>query len=144
MSGDPSPDLRAQLDALRQSADQATVRARWYFAEGNALTFSERLAVLNPSGGTANVRFNLLRQPGPAILRDATVPAGGRADLLVTDLFNDTSDVPAIIESNAPVVAERFMSFGNDITAGPGVSPARPGSSSGSPGIGGGRTCCRG
>jgi hypothetical protein len=125
-SGDPSTGLRAQIDALRQSVDQTTVRARWYFAEGNALTFSERLAVLNPSAGTANVRFNLLRQPGPTVLRDATVPAGGRADLLVNDQFNDTSDVPAIIESNAPVVAERFMSFGNDITAGPGVSqPSR-------------------
>jgi hypothetical protein len=125
-SGDPPPDLRAQLDALRQSADQMTVRARWYFAEGNALTFSERLAVLNPSGGTANVRFNLLRQPGPAVLRDATVPAGGRADLQVSELFNDTSDVPAIVEANAPVIAERFMSNGSDITAGPGVSqPSR-------------------
>ena len=61
--------------------------------------------MLNPSGGIANVRFNLLRQPGPAVVRDATVPAGGRADLLVNDQFNDTTDVPAIIESNAPVVA---------------------------------------
>ena len=125
-SADPSVEMRAQLDPMRQSADQATVRARWYFAEGNALTFSERLAVLNPSAGTANVRFNLLRQPGPAVVRDATVPAGGRADLLIADLFNDTSDVPAIIELNAPVVAERFMSFGSDITAGPGVTqPSR-------------------
>jgi hypothetical protein len=125
-SGDPSPELRVQLDPLRQNADQITVRARWYFAEGNALNFQERLAVLNPSGGTANVRFNLLRQPGPAVLRDATVPSGGRADLVVNEQFNDTTDVPAIIESNAPVVAERFMSFGNDITAGPGVSqPSR-------------------
>src|SRR5262249_16325100 len=107
-------------------ADQSTVRARWYFAEGNAVNFSERLAVLNPSGGTASVRFNLLRQPGPPVLRDATVPSGGRADLLITDLFNDTTDVPAIVESNAPVVAERFMNFGNDLTAGPGVSqPSR-------------------
>jgi hypothetical protein len=125
-SADPPAAVRDQLGALRQSADQTTVRARWYFAEGNALNFAERLAVLNPSGGTAAVRFNLLRQPGPAVLRDATVPPGGRADLLVTDLFNDVSDVPAIVESNAPVVAERFMSFGNDITAGPGVSqPSR-------------------
>src|SRR5215212_6556121 len=125
-SGDPSPALRSQLDALRQSADKETVRARWYFAEGNALNFSERLSVLNPTGATANVRFNLLRQPGPAVVRDATVLAGGRADLLVNDQFNDTSDVPAVVESNAPVVAERFMSFGNDITAGPGVSqPSR-------------------
>ena len=34
------------------------------------------------------------------------------------------SPVPTV--ANAPVVAERFMSFGNDITAGPGVSqPSR-------------------
>lgn len=125
-SSDPSAELRGQLAALRQSADQNTVRARWYFAEGNGLNFAERLAVLNPSGGSASVRFNLLRQPGPAVLRDATVPASGRADLLVPDQFNDAADVPAIVESNAPVVAERYMDFGSDITAGPGVEqPSR-------------------
>jgi hypothetical protein len=125
-AGDPPPDLRAQLAALRQSADQATVRARWYFAEGNSFNFAERLAVLNPGAGAANVRFSLLRQPGPSVLRDATVQGGGRADLVVNDLFNDTTDVPAIVESNAPVVAERFMNFGRDITSGAGVSqPSR-------------------
>ena len=126
VAADPSADLRAQLDSLRQAADQSTVRARWYFAEGNAFNFAERLAVLNPGGSTASVRFNLLRQPGPAVLRDASVPAGGRADLIVNNEFSDTSDVPAIIESNAPVIAERFMTFGNDLTSGPGVrQPAR-------------------
>jgi len=44
----------------------------------------------------------------------------------VNQEFNDTRDVPAIVESNAPVIAERFMDFSSDITAGPGVSrPSR-------------------
>lgn len=123
---DPSTELRAQFEALRQAADQATVRARWYFAEGNAFNFSERLSVLNPGGAAANVRFTLLRQPGPAVVRDASVIAGGRADLIVNDQFNDTSEVPAVIESNGPIIAERFMNFGSDLSSGPGVQqPSR-------------------
>jgi hypothetical protein len=118
--------LRALAEQMRRDADGATVRARWYFAEGNSFNFAERLAALNPSGRETRVTFSLLRQPGPAVVRDAVVPAGGRADLIVNDIFNDTTDVPAIVESNAPVIAERFMTFGNDITATPGVQrPSR-------------------
>ncbi|MFN8504082.1 peptidoglycan recognition family protein [Kouleothrix sp.] len=125
-AADPSADLRGQLDQLRQAADQATVRARWYFAEGNVLNFAERLSVLNPGAAAASVRFNLLRQPGPAVVRDASVAAGGRASLVVNDLFNDTSEVPAIVESNGPLIAERFLDFGSDISSGPGVrQPSR-------------------
>jgi hypothetical protein len=121
-SGDPSADLRAQAAGLRSNADQATVRARWYFAEGNTFNFAERLAVLNPSSSAANVRFRLLRQPGPEVERQATVPAAGRANLVVNGVFSDTTDVPAIVEANAPIIAERFMNFGNDITSSAGVS----------------------
>jgi hypothetical protein len=121
-AADPAPELRAQADALRQNADRTTVRARWYFAEGNTFNFVERLAILNSSAGPSNVRFTLLRQPGPPVVRDATVPAGGRADLVVNSIFSDTTDVPAIVEANTPVIAERFMNFGNDITSGTGVS----------------------
>ena len=123
---DPATDFRAQLDQLRTTVDQSTVRARWYFAEGNAFNFSERLTVLNPSDASASVRYTLLRQPGPAVVRDDTVAAGARSNLIVNDLFNDTSDVPAIIESNAPVLAERFMNFGSDLSSGLGVrQPSR-------------------
>ncbi|HEX9370721.1 MAG TPA: DUF5719 family protein, partial [Roseiflexaceae bacterium] len=70
--------------------------------------------------------FSLLRAPGPDVVRDATVQAGGRADVVVNELFNDTTDMPAIVESNAPVIAERFMDFQTDISAGPGVrQPSR-------------------
>lgn len=125
-AADAAPQLRAQIDAIRQSADQATVRSRWYFAEGNVRDYVERLSVLNANAGAANVRITLLRQPGPPVIRDVTLAADGRADLVVNNVFSDTTDVPAIVESNAPVIAERFMDFGSDITAAPGVSqPSR-------------------
>ena len=87
---DPSVEMRALLPNIRKAADAATVRARWYFAEGNVLNYAERLALLNPSASIANVRFILLRQPGPSVIRETTIPAGGRADLVLNDLFNDT------------------------------------------------------
>jgi N-acetylmuramoyl-L-alanine amidase/Family of unknown function (DUF5719) len=125
-AADPSAELRSIMSALRQRADEATVRARWYFAEGNTQDYSERLAVLNPSAGPASVTYKLLRQPGPQVERVVTVDAGRRNDLVVNELFNDTTDVPAIVESNAPVIAERFMDFTSDISAGPGISrPSR-------------------
>src|SRR5262249_14264040 len=121
-AADPSQDLRTLMGMLRQDSDKATVRARWYFAEGNVHDYVERLSVLKPGATPANVTFKLLRQPGPQVDRTATIAPGGRAELVVNNVFSDTTDVPAIIESNAPVVAERFMNFGSDITAGPGVS----------------------
>ncbi len=125
-SADPSSQLRELMPELRRRVDQTTVRSRWYFAEGNVFDFAQRLAVLNPGADPANVRFILLRQPGPAVVREATVSGGGRVDLVINNVFSDTTDVPSIIEANAPVVAERFMTFGNDMTANAGVSqPSR-------------------
>ncbi len=125
-ASDPAAELKGQLPAIRQAADQTTVRSRWYFAEGNAQDYAERLSVLNPTGANASVRFILLRQPGPSVIRETTIAAGGRADLIVNELFNDTSDVPAIVESNAPVIAERYMDFGSDISMSMGVrQPSR-------------------
>lgn len=125
-AADPSSELRDQIGALRQAADQATVRARWYFAEGNTLNYAERLSVLNPTAGSATVRFRLLRQPGPTQESTVTVGANGRFDLVVNNIFSDTTEVPAIIESNAPVIAERFMDFQTDITSSTGISaPSR-------------------
>ena len=58
----PAPALRRYADAaprgapaLRRSADQTTVRARWYFAEGNALI-----------GGTAHLFLNGIGLEGNA------------------------------------------------------------------------------
>lgn len=118
---DPSVALVGQIAALRQAADTATVRSRWYFAEGNPFNYLERLSVLNTSPNTASVRFRLLRNPGPAEERTVTVAGNARFDLLVNSVFSDTTDAPAIVEANQSIIAERFMDFQTDITASPGV-----------------------
>lgn len=125
-AGDPSSALRDALPQIRRAAEAATVRSRWYFAEGNPRDYEERLAVLNPGATPATVRFIILRQPGVEVVREATIAPGARANLVVNEVFNDTPDAPAIIEANAPVIAERFMDFGNDMTVLPGMNkPSR-------------------
>ncbi|NWG20833.1 MAG: N-acetylmuramoyl-L-alanine amidase [Chloroflexi bacterium] len=121
-AGDPSGALRNALPQIRRAADGATVRSRWYFAEGNPRDYEERLAVFNPGTAPATVRFIMLRQPGPEVVRETTVAPGARENLVVNQVFNDAPDAPAIIEANAPVIAERFMDFGNDMTVLPGVT----------------------
>jgi hypothetical protein len=125
-ASDPSLEVRNLVNSLRQAADRATVRSRWYFAEGNPLDYAQRLSVLNISADPASVRFRLLRQPGEEFVRSVTVGAGDRFDLVVNNIFSDTTDVPSIVESNAPIIAERYMDFSTDISASPGVrQPAR-------------------
>jgi hypothetical protein len=121
-AADPSPEVRALLPGLRTSADQRTVRARWYFAEGNPRDYSMRLAVTNPSSAQARVTFAVLRSAGATVIRSTNVDPGARADLVVSDLFNDTSDAPSIIEANAPVVAEQFLDNRRDLSVGPGIT----------------------
>jgi hypothetical protein len=123
-ASDQAPDLVDMIEQLRERVDENTVRSRWYFAEGNAQDYSQRLSVLNPGNTPASVTFKLLTNP--VIERYTTIEPGDRAELIVNDVLTDTTDVPAIIESNAEIVAERLMDLGTDITAGPGISqPSR-------------------
>ena len=121
VAGDPSNALRDALPQIRQSARAAMVRSRWFFAEGNPRDYEERLAVLNPGATPANVRFIIVRQPGGEVIRETTIAPGARANLVINQLFNDTPDAPAIVESDAPIIAERFMNFGADLSVQPGV-----------------------
>ncbi len=123
---DPSSALRDTLPALRQRANAATVRARWYFAEGNVRDYAERLAVLNIGGGAAQVRFRLLPTGQSEIVREATVQPGKRADLVLNEVISTTTDLPTIVESSEPMIAERFMTGGADFSVGPGIAaPSR-------------------
>ncbi|MCS6840304.1 MAG: DUF5719 family protein [Roseiflexus sp.] len=125
-AGDPSNALRDLLPQIRQSASAAIVRSRWFFAEGNPRDYEERLAVLNPGATPANVRFIIVRQPGVEVIRETTLAPGARASLVINQIFNDTPNAPAIIEANAPIIAERFMNFGADLSVQPGiVRPSR-------------------
>jgi len=119
---DPFPPLRSQLAQIRTQADESTVRARWYFAEGNVADYSQRLAFFNPGGAQADARVTLIRPGDSPVTRIVTVPANGRADLTVNDLVQGAPALPAIVESSAPILAERSMGLTTDIDGGPGIS----------------------
>ncbi|GAB4430879.1 MAG: peptidoglycan recognition family protein [Chloroflexi bacterium OHK40] len=119
---DPFPPLRSQLGQIRTLADQSTVRARWYFAEGNVADYSQRLAFFNPTGSQTDARVTLVRPGGTPVTRIVSVPASGRADLTVNDLVQGAPALPAIVESSAPILAERSMALTTDIDGGPGIT----------------------
>ncbi len=119
---DPFPPLRGQLPQIRSQADGSTVRARWYFAEGNVADYSQRFAFFNPTSVQADARVNLIRLGGAPVTRIVTVPPNGRADLVVNDLVQDAPALPAIVESSAPILAERSMGLTTDIDGGPGIT----------------------
>jgi hypothetical protein len=119
---DPYTETRALLPQLRTQADQSTVRARWYFAEGNIDGYSQRFSFFNPSTRAADANVILLRDNGTPVTRIVPVPAGGRADLVVNDVITGTSSLPAIVESSAPLLAERTMGLTSDIDGGPGIN----------------------
>jgi hypothetical protein len=118
---DPYPPVRGQLAELRTLADQSTVRARWYFAEGNVADYSQRLTFFNPTSAQADARVTLIRPGASPVSQIVPVPPNGRADLTVNDLVQGSAALPAIVESSAPILAERTMSLTTDIDGGPGI-----------------------
>lgn len=121
-AADPFPPTRSLLPQIRTLADQSTVRARWYFAEGNVADYSQRLAFLNLTGAQADARVTLVRPGDSPVTRIVSVPAGARADLTVNDLVQGAPALPAIVESSAPILAERTMGRNTDIDGGPGIA----------------------
>lgn len=119
---DPFPPVRSLLPQLRSLADQSTVRARWYFAEGNVADYSQRLAFFNPTNTQADARVTLVRPGSAPVTRIVSVPANARADLTVNDLVQGAPALPAIVESSAPILAERSMGLNTDIDGGPGIA----------------------
>lgn len=119
---DPFPPVRSLLPQLRTLADQSTVQARWYFAEGNVADYSQRLAFFNPTNEQADARVTLVRPGSSPVTRIVPVPPNARADLVVNDLVQGAPALPAIVESSAPILAERTMGRNTDIDGGPGIS----------------------
>ncbi len=119
---DPYPPVRALVPQLRTMADQSTVRARWYFAEGNVADYSQRLAFFNPTTTQTDARVTLVRPGEAPVTRIVSVPPQARADLTVNDLVQDAAALPAIVESSAPILAERSMSLNTDMDGGPGIA----------------------
>lgn len=119
---DPYAPVRNALPQLRVLADQSTVRARWYFAEGNVADYSQRLSFFNPSNTPADARVTLVRPGAAPVSRIVDVAPGRRSDLTINTLVQDESALPAIVESSAPLLVERSMGLTSDIGGGPGIS----------------------
>ncbi|WP_322815822.1 peptidoglycan recognition family protein [Chloroflexus sp.] len=118
---DPYPPLRELLPLLRTQVDRSTVRARWYFAEGNTAGYSQRLSMYNPAPRPAIARVTLFPPTGQPIIRELQVPGGGRADVNVNEIAPNASALPAIVEANEAILAERSMALTTDIDSGPGI-----------------------
>ncbi|MCU0494655.1 MAG: peptidoglycan recognition protein family protein [Chloroflexaceae bacterium] len=127
---DPAKPLADLLPQLRTRADGATVRARWYFAEGNLRDFSQRLSFFNPTTAPVSATVTLYRPestPPTPVVRLVNVPAGNRADLVLADLVSNdtltaTPSLPAKVESSAPIIVERSMSLTGDLDSAPGLT----------------------
>lgn len=124
---DPGESLLNLLPQIRDLADQSTVRARWYFAEGNNQDYDERLVFFNPTETEANANVTLLSggEASP-LLRIVAVPANGRAELVLDEVISDTTTLSAIVESSEAIIAGRSMSLPSDIDTSIGVAqPSR-------------------
>ncbi|MEI7772608.1 MAG: peptidoglycan recognition family protein, partial [Chloroflexales bacterium] len=122
VAADPYPATSGLLPQLRSRADQSTVRARWYFAEGNVADYSERLSLFNPTGAAADAKVTLIRHGDSPLTQIVSVPSGTRSDMILNDVITGTTSLPAIIESSAPILAERNMGLTTDVDGGPGIS----------------------
>lgn len=125
-AGDPGQPMRDLLPQIRSRADQATVRSRWYFAEGNISDYSERLIMFNPTATDATATMTFFPSDIPTIERTLTVPANSRVDVALNDLVTagvlpTTSALPVIVESNGAIIVERSLNLTTDIDGGPGI-----------------------
>jgi hypothetical protein len=127
---DPGPSLAELLPELRDRASRSTVRARWYFPEGNLQEYSMRLSFFNPTETATDATTFLIdtvSQPARSASRVLQVPAESRSDLLLSALVNQgvltgTPGLSTVVDSSAPLLAERSMGLVSDLDIGPGLS----------------------
>lgn len=120
---DPGESLRELLPELRERADQSTVRARWYFAEGNTADYNQRLIFFNPGKTEANANITFFSGDTEApLLRIVAVPPEGRTEVAVNELITATTTLPVIVESSGDILAERSMALATDIDHSPGIA----------------------
>ncbi len=120
---DPGEPLRDLMPALRERADRATVRARWYFTEGNSVDYSQQLAFFNPTDESTEAIIRLYPNgTTDAVRRRVSVPSEGRADFLVNNVVTDTTNLPVIVEASEAIIAEQTIGLLSDIDIGPGAA----------------------
>ena len=107
-------EAAAYVDVQFTGPAPAGATIRRYFAEGSTESlFTTTLALLNPADTSARANLKLLTAAGTTIDQEVTVPAHGRRTVgLNTDVPNlGKTAVSTVIESAAPLVADRTMSW---------------------------------
>lgn len=119
---DPGEPLRTLIPELRERADQATIRSRWYFAQGNVADYTQQLAFLNQSDTDTTAEITLF-PAGATDPETLSVPiaARGRADIGLNEVVSSTTSLPAMVESNREIVAERILSLPTDLDTATGI-----------------------
>ena len=118
-TGDPDGDglTNAQEFAARRHPVGRHVR---YFAEGSTGFFDTSVAVLNLSTtDTAHVALALLSEAGGVVSHQLTLAPRQRQSVSINAVLGVPAAVAIIVESDVPVAADRFMTWG---TSGIGAS----------------------
>lgn len=117
---DPGEPLKELLPELRTRADEATIRGRWYVAEGNTQDYVQQLAFFNPSAETANATVLLFADNATEpITRSVALTAGGRTSLIVNDIAGNQTNLSWVVEANEPLITERSIGLSSDIDTRP-------------------------
>jgi hypothetical protein len=91
-----------------------------YFAEGSTGFFDTTLALLNPSPfETAHVTLKLLVESGGTVTHEVTLGPRQRQTISINDVLGLSAAVSLIVESDVPIAADRWMTWG---TSGIGAS----------------------
>jgi uncharacterized repeat protein (TIGR01451 family) len=84
-----------------------------YFAEGSTGFFDTTLAVLNPSPvETAHVTLTLLVESGGTVSHALTLGPQQRQTVSINEVLGASAAVSIIVESDVPVAADRWMTWG--------------------------------
>jgi subtilisin family serine protease len=87
----------------------------WYLAEGATRPgFETWLVLYNPGDLPTQVQVSYLREEGEPVRTTLTLPARGRARISAANHVGEQT-FGAVVESIAPIVAERVMFFGEDV-----------------------------
>lgn len=121
---DPGPPVRELLPGLRTQVDQATVRSRWYFVEGNVQDYTQRLALFNTSAFSTEARVVLFPPDSAPVIETVALLPGGRQDVALNDVITATTSLPLMVEASEAIIAQQTMATETDLHVGTGSSQA--------------------
>ena len=111
-TGDPDSDGRTNAQEFADGRHPNGVHMR-YFAEGSTGYFDTSVGVLNLSETeTAHVAIALLNQSGGVVSHRLTLGPRARQTVSINEVLGVSAAVAIVVESDVPVAADRWMTWG--------------------------------